>query len=102
MSKMNIKPLGNNILLEPLSDDERGSKTKSGIFIPETVDKEKPDQATVVAVGPGKRNEKGDLIPVSVKKGQRVIFSKYGPDEIKVGDKKYYIISEDSILAIIE
>ncbi len=99
---MNIKPLGNNILLEPLSDDERGSKTKSGIFIPETVDKEKPDQATVVAVGPGKRNEKGDLIPVSVKKGQRVIFSKYGPDEIKVGDKKYYIISEDSILAIIE
>ncbi len=102
MSKMNIKPLGNNILLEPLSDDERGSKTKSGIFIPETVDKEKPDQATVVAVGPGKRDEKGNLIPVSVKKGQRVIFSKYGPDEIKVGDKKYFIISEDSILAIIE
>lgn len=99
---MNIKPLGNNILLEPLSDDERGSKTKSGIFIPETVDKEKPDQATVAAVGPGKRDEKGNLIPVSVKKGQRVIFSKYGPDEIKVGDKKYYIISEDSILAVLE
>ncbi len=102
MSKMNIKPLGNNVLLEPLSDDERGSKTKSGILIPETVDKEKPDQATVVAVGPGKRDEKGNLIPVSVKKGQRVIFSKYGPDEIKVEGKKYYIISEDSILAIIE
>lgn len=97
-----IKPLGNNILIEPISEEERGSKTKSGIFIPETVDKEKPDQGIIIAVGPGKRDENGKIIPVSVKKGQKVVFAKYGPDELKVGDKKYYIISEDNILAIIE
>ncbi|HDO23723.1 MAG TPA: co-chaperone GroES [bacterium] len=102
MSKINIKPLGNNVLIEPLSEEERGSKTKAGIFIPETVDKEKPDQGVVVAVGLGKRDENGKIIPMSVKKGQKVVFSKYGPDEIKVGDKKYYIISEDNILAVLE
>lgn len=97
-----IKPLHNNILIEPLSGEERSHKTSAGILIPETVDKEKPDQGKVVEVGPGKRDKDGKLIPVSVKKGQKVIFSKYGPDEIKVGDKKYFIISEDNILAIIE
>ncbi|MEW5907954.1 MAG: co-chaperone GroES [Patescibacteria group bacterium] len=97
-----VKPLHNNILIEPLSGKEEGSKTKSGIIIPDTVDKEKPDQGKVIEVGPGKRDENGKLTPISVKKGQTVIFSKYSPDEIKVGDKKYYIISEDNILAIIE
>jgi len=97
-----IKPLHNNILIEPISEEERGHKTKSGIFIPETISKEKPDQGTIIEVGPGKRDENGKLIPVSVKKGQKVIFSKYGPDEIKVGEKKYFIISEENILAIIE
>lgn len=97
-----IKPLHNYVLIEPLSEEERGHKTKTGILIPETVDKEKPDQGRVIEVGPGKRDENGKLIPVSVKKGQRVVFSKYGPDEIKVGDKKYFIINEDNILAIIE
>lgn len=97
-----IKPLQNNILIEPLSEEERSHKTSAGILIPETIDKEKPDQGRVIEVGPGKRDEGGKLIPVSVKKGQKVIFSKYGPDEIKVGDKKYFIINEDNILAIIE
>lgn len=97
-----IKPLHNNILIEPLSEEERGTKTKSGIIIPETIDKDKPDQGKVVEAGPGKRDENGKLIPMSVKKGQKVVFSKYSPDEIKVGDKKYYIISEDNILAVIE
>ena len=101
MSKINVKPLGNNVLIEPVSDEDRGSKTKSGIFIPETIDKEKPDQGIVIAVGEGKRDDNGKLIPMSVKKGQKVVFSKYGPDEIKVGEKKHYIISEDNILAII-
>ena len=98
---MKIKPLHNNVLIEPLSKEERGSKTKAGIFIPDTVDKEKPDQGKIIEVGPGKRDQNGKLIPMSVKNGQKVVFSKYGPDEIKVGDKKYYIISEDNILAII-
>lgn len=97
-----IKPLHNNVLIEPLGEAERGAMTKSGIIIPETVDKEKPDQGRIIEVGPGKRDESGKIIPMSVKEGQRVVFSKYSPDEIKVGDKKYYIISEDNILAIIE
>lgn len=97
----NIKPLHNNVLIEHLSEEERGSKTKSGIFIPETIDKEKPDQGMIIEVGEGKRDSDGKLIPMSVKKGQKVVFSKYGPDEIKIGDKKYFIISEDNILAII-
>lgn len=92
----------NNVLIEPFSDEEKGSKTKSGIFIPETVDKEKPDQGKIMEVGPGKRDNDGKFIPMSVKKGQKVVFSKYGPDEIKVGDKKFFIISEDNILAVIE
>lgn len=95
-------PLHNNVLIEPLSDEERGTKTKSGILIPETVGKEKPDQGKVIEVGAGRRDNNGKIVPMSVKKGQKVVFAKYGPDEIKVGDKKYYIISEDNILAIIE
>ncbi len=104
MEKINIKPLNNNILIKPLGTKDIGLETKSVIFIPETVDKEKPDQGIVVAVGPGKRDEKNPekRIPVSVKNGQKVIFSKYGPDEIKINDKKYYIINEDNILAIID
>ncbi len=94
----NIKPLGNHVLIEVISQDK---KTKSGIYIPETVDKEKPDQGTVVAVGPGKRDEAGKTIPMQVKKGDLVVFSKYSPDEINIDNKKYFVISEDNILAII-
>ena len=99
---MKIKPLHNNVLVEPLQEEEKGSKTKSGIFIPDTVDKEKPDQGKVASVGEGKRDKDGKLIPMSVKKGDRIVFTKYSLDEIKVEDKKYYIISEDNILAVIE
>lgn len=99
---MKIKPLHNNVLVEPLHEEEKGSKTKSGIFIPETVDKEKPDQGKVISVGEGKRDKDGNLIPMSVKKGDRIVFTKYSLDEIKVEGKKYYVISEDNVLAIID
>lgn len=99
-NKINIKPLGDRVLVEPL--DNEGEKTKSGIIIPDTVSKEKSEQGKVVAVGEGRRNDDGKLIPLTVKKGQKVIFSKYGPDEVKIGDKEYFIISEANILAIIE
>ncbi|MCR4283906.1 MAG: co-chaperone GroES [Parcubacteria group bacterium] len=97
-----IKPLGDRVLVEPVSAEDRGAKTKSGIIIPDTIDKEKPEQGTVIAVGPGRIGDNGKLIPMSIKKGQKVIFSKYGPDEIKIGGKEYYILSESSILAVIE
>ncbi|MBI5046031.1 MAG: co-chaperone GroES [Candidatus Niyogibacteria bacterium] len=99
MSKLSIKPLGDRVLLEPVVED---AKTKSGIVIPDTTEKERPEKGRVVAVGEGKRREDGGLIPMSVKKGQTVLFSKYGPSEIKVDHKEYLIAKEDDILAILE
>ncbi len=101
-TSINIKPLGDRVLVEPLSDEEREKTTKLGIVIPDTVEKEKSERGRVIAVGQGKMTDEGKLIPLSIKKGQIVIFSKYGPDEIKVGNKEYYIIKEENILAILE
>ncbi len=97
--EIKIKPLADYVLLEPIKEEE---KTKSGILLPQTAEKERPEQGKVIAVGPGKRDEKGNLIPVSVKPGQKVLFKKYGPDEIKVDDKEYLICKEEDIVAIIE
>ncbi|MFZ3074079.1 MAG: co-chaperone GroES [Minisyncoccales bacterium] len=96
---MKITPCADNILIESIKGEE---KTKSGIFLPETASKERPEQGKVIAVGPGKKNKKGEIIPVSIKVGQKVLFSKYGPNEIKVDDKEYLIAKEDDILAVIE
>jgi len=96
---MNIKPLSDHILIEPIKEEE---KTKAGIFLPDTASKERSETGKVIAVGQGKRNEKGEIIPVSVKVGDKVLFSKYGPNEIKVEGKEYLIASESDILAIIE
>lgn len=97
---MKINPLSDRVVIEPLKDKE--GKTKSGIYLPETMDKERPEQGTVIAVGPGKLTEEGKRIPVSVKKGDVVLFTKYGPNEIKVGEKEYLIAREEDILAILE
>ena len=98
--KVGIMPLGDRVLLKPLSLEDK--KSPSGIIIPETVDKEKPEQGKIIAVGAGKRNEKGDMVPLSVKVGDTVVFSKYGYDEIKVEGEVYYIVSETNILAVIK
>lgn len=82
--------------------EEKGGKTKSGIYLPETVDKERPEQGKVVAVGPGKLSDEGKRIPLNVKKGDLVLFTKYGPNEIKVDGKEYLIAREEDILAILE
>lgn len=99
MSKINIIPLGDRVLVEPM--DKSNSKTKSGIILPDTIEKEKPEQGKVVAVGAGRVTDEGKVVPLGIKKGQTVIFSKYGPEEIKVDDKEYYILSESNILAVI-
>lgn len=96
---MKIKPIADHILIQPLEEEE---KTKSGIFLPESVEKERPEQGKVIAVGPGKRNEKGEMVPLEIKVGQKVLFTKYGPTEIKVDGKKYLIAKEEDILAILE
>jgi len=95
---MNIKPLSDHVLIEPLKEE---IASKSGIILPETAE-EKPEQGKVVAVGPGKVNEKGERQAMEVKVGDKVLFTKYGPNEIKVGDKEYLVAREDDILAIIE
>ena len=96
---MNIKTLSDYVLIEPIKEEE---KTKSGILLPETADKERPEQGNVIAVGPGKRNDEGNLIPMDLKVGQKVLFTKYSPNEIKVEGKEYLIAKQEDILAIIE
>jgi chaperonin GroES len=96
-----VVPLGDRILVRPIREDEL--KSKSGIIIPESVSKEKPERGKVVAVGEGKWNEDGDKrIPPSVRVGDVVLFSKYSPDEIKMDEEEYFILREENILAIIK
>ena len=96
---MIIKPLSDHILIEPRKPEE---KTSGGIFLPDTVDKDKSEQGIVIAVGPGKKTDDGKIVPVSVRAGDKVLFTKYGPNEIKVDGKEYLMASESDILAIIE
>lgn len=96
-----VTPLADRVLLRPLSPEEMGTKSQFGIIIPDTIDKEKPEQGVVIAVGPGKVGDDNVRIPVSVSVGDRVVFSKYGYDEVKVGGKEYFLVSEQNILAII-
>ena len=96
---MKLKPLGNKIILESVSTEE---KTKSGIIIPDTVDKEKPEQGKVLAVGPGKILENGQRSKIDVEVGDTVLFSKYSPTEIKIDGKEYLVVSDEDIMAVIE
>ena len=100
MSNLKIKPLGDRVLIEPL--DQEKEKTKSGIYLPETASKERPEKGRVVAVGPGKMLDSGKLSPMNVKEGDTILFTKYGPNEIKVEEKEYLIAREEDILAILE
>ena len=95
---MNVKPLGDRVLVQAIEQDE---VKKGGIIIPDTA-KEKPQEGKVVAIGTGKRDDNGKLIPFEVKKGDRVLISKYGGTEIKVDGKDFLIMREDDILGIIE
>ena len=98
-AKPKIRPLGDKVLIEPMSREE---KTKSGIILPDTADKERPEQGKVLSVGPGKLDKDGKLVKPLVKKGDVVLFTKYGPKEIKVDSKEYLIADSDDILAILE
>ncbi len=96
---MNFKPLSNRVFIEPLEEEKI---TKSGIVLPDTAEKEKPVRGKILATGPGKLNEKGERVSMSVKVGDTVLFKKYGPDEIEIEGKKYLVGDEEDILAIIE
>ena len=96
---MNIKPLSDHLLVEPLKEEE---KTKAGILLPETAEKERPEQGKVVAVGPGRKTNAGKMIPIDIKVGDKILFTKYSPNEIKVDGKEYLILKQEDILAILE
>lgn len=98
--KLKITPLQDRVLVEPFNR-EGEEKTKGGIIIPETTSKEKPQEGKVVAVGEGKFDD-GVLVKPTVKVGDKVIFSKYGYDEIKIDDVEYYILKEENILAVLK
>jgi chaperonin GroES len=96
---MNLKPLADYLIVKPLEEE---TITKSGIVLPDTVDKEKPEKGEVVAVGTGKRLENGNIAPMSVKVGDKVMFRKYSPDEIKMDGNDYLVIRESDVMLIIE
>lgn len=97
-NKSGVTPLADRILISPTVPE---SVTSFGLIIPETVDKEKPETGVVVAVGPGKMNDMGAIVPPGVSVGDRVVFEKYHQTEVKVNDTTYYIVSEANILAIL-
>lgn len=101
-AKQEIKPLGDRVVLRPLTEEEQGTTSPSGIIIPDTVSKDKPEQGVVVAVGSGKWNDAGDArVAPEVSVGDRVVFSKFGYDEVKIGEDDYFVVSESNILAVI-
>ena len=99
-NKTTIKPIGDRVVVRRLTEEESGTKSAAGIIIPDTVKEKAPEQGIVIAVGEGKWDEEGERrIPMDVKVGDRVMFSKYGFDEVKVGGEEFYIVSMSSILA---
>jgi len=96
--KLNLKPLGDRVVVEPAEKEER---TASGIILPETA-KEKPQEGEILAVGPGRRDDDGKLIPMDVKKGDTVLYAKYAGTEVKIEDRKLLILKESDILAIVQ
>jgi chaperonin GroES len=97
MANPNIKPLGDRVLVKPLEEKEI---SKGGIIIPDSA-KEKPQEAQIVALGTGKRDDDGKLVEFTVKVGDKVLVSKYGGTEVKVEGESYTIMREDDILGII-
>ena len=97
-NKPNLKPLGDRVLVRPV-DQEEEKKSASGIIIPQTVKEDKPDRGTVIAVGPGKTDDNGKKVPMSVKTGDTIIFQ-WG-EKITIDDEDYFIVSDSNILATV-
>ncbi|MFA4831257.1 MAG: co-chaperone GroES [Patescibacteria group bacterium] len=96
---MTIKPLGDHVLVKPVKEEE---VTKSGIVLPDTVDKEKKMEGEVVAVGPGKVGKDGARVPMEVKVGDIILFKKWGGDEVEIDEVEYKIIAQEDVLAVLQ
>ena len=100
-NNLRITPLGDKVLIK-VDDGKNEKKNEFGIIIPDTVSKERSEQGKIIAVGEGKINDEGLRIPIRVKVGDKVIFSKYGYDEIKIDEEEFILVSESNILAVIK
>jgi chaperonin GroES len=96
---MNIKPLGDHVVVKLMEEEK---VTASGIVLPDTIDKDKKEEGVVVAVGPGKMLDSGKRADMEVSVGQKVLFKKWGGDEVKVAGEEYKIIRMDDILAVLQ
>lgn len=96
---MKLRPLGDRVILTPVAKEEI---TKGGILLPDTADKERPEQGKVVAIGPGKLGEDGKRIEMSVKVGDTVLFKKYAPDEFKIDGETFLVLAESDLIAVAE
>lgn len=96
---MNLRPLGDRVIVKPVAKEEM---TKTGIILPDTVNKERPEQGDVTAVGPGRLLDNGTRAAMSIKVGDKIVFKKYSPDEVKIDDVEYLVISESDVMVVIE
>lgn len=97
MAKVKIKPLADRVVIEPMEESE---EMRGGLYIPDTA-KEKPMQGKVIATGPGRRTDKGELIAVELKTGDRVLYGKYSGTEVTVDGNEYLIVKESDVLAVL-
>ena len=95
---MNLKPVSDHIVLKPM---DKETTTASGIIIPDTVDKDRPEQAEVLSVGPGKMLESGKRMEMEFKPGQKVLFKKYSPDEFEINGEKFLVIKAEDVIALV-
>ncbi len=96
---MTLRPIGDHLIVKPIAKEE---VSVSGIIIPETVDKERPERGEVIAVGPGRLLENGSKSPMEVKVGDKVVFKKYAPDEVKIDNQEFLVIKMEEVMAVIE
>ncbi len=96
---MKLRPIGDHVIVKSLANEE---VSKSGIVLPDTIDKERSERGEVVAVGPGKVLENGSRSPMEVSVGQKIVFKKYAPDEVKIDGVEYLVIKSDDVVAVIE
>jgi chaperonin GroES len=97
MAKLNIAPLADRVVVQPAEETE---EMRGGLYIPDTA-KEKPQQGKVIAVGPGRRTDKGELIPVELSEGDKVLYGKYSGTEVNIGGEDYLIVKETDVLAVL-
>ncbi len=96
---MQLRPLNDRLIVKAASKEEVSA---SGIILPDLGSKERPEQGEVIAVGPGKMRDNGERSPMSVKVGDKIVFKKYSPEEVKIGEETYLIVSESDVMAIVD